>query len=293
MTNLLSAAGPRQHHVQCASPAGLHRIAYTEWGDSANPHVLLCVHGLTRSGRDFDRLAQALADRYRVICPDVAGRGLSDWLANPALYAIPQYVADIVTLIARLDVEQVDWFGTSMGGLIGMALAGLPKTPIRKMIINDVGPHIEAEALARIGEYVGQAPRFASERDGIEQLALLAQSFGPLDAGQWREINAPLLRRDGDGWVVRYDPAISAPFRTATPEAIALGEDQLWRSVESFAGPMLVVRGAESDLLSRETAAQMRARGQHVEFVEIPGVGHAPAFVAPEQIALARQFLLG
>jgi pimeloyl-ACP methyl ester carboxylesterase len=279
--------------VQCASPVGLHRIAYTEWGDSANPQVLMCVHGLTRSGRDFDRVAAALADRYRVICPDVAGRGQSDWLANPALYVVPQYVSDMVTLIARLDVEQVDWFGTSMGGMIGMGLAGLPHTPIRKMILNDIGPHIEPDALTRIGEYVGQTPRFPSEQAGIDYLAELAQSFGPLSRDEWREINAPLLRADGDGWVVRYDPGISTPFRSASHEAIAAGEEALWRSIEAFAGPLLVVRGAESDLLSRETLSQMRARGRHVECVEIPGVGHAPAFVAEDQIALVRRFLLG
>lgn len=287
------SAAPRQHRVQCASPAGLHYLAYTEWGDTANPEVLLCVHGLTRSGRDFDRVAAALADRYRVVCPDMAGRGRSDWLANPALYGIPQYVGDMVTLIARLDVERVDWFGTSMGGLIGMALAGLPNTPIRKLLVNDVGPHIEIEALNRIGTYVGNTPRFASEQEGIDHLAALAEAFGALTPEEWREINAPLLRQDGDGWAVRYDPGIAVPFRSATPEAITFGEAALWKAVEAFDGSLLVVRGAESDLLSRDTVAQMQARGRHVTSVEIEGVGHAPAFLAPEQIAIARRFFVG
>ena len=142
---------PRLRHVQCLDPRGLHRMAYWEWGDPANRDVLVCVHGLSRQGRDFDVLAQALVDRYRVVCPDVVGRGESDRLADPAGYQIPTYVADMVTLVARLDVEQVDWVGTSMGGLIGMALGGLPNTPIRKMVLNEVGPHIEPVALQRIG----------------------------------------------------------------------------------------------------------------------------------------------
>ncbi|ALK30348.1 alpha/beta hydrolase [Burkholderia plantarii] len=287
------SAAPRERQVQCASPAGLHRIAYTEWGDPANPRVLVCVHGLTRSGRDFDRLAAALADRYRVICPDVAGRGRSGWLADPRLYGLPQYVSDMVTLIARLDVERVDWFGTSMGGLIGMVLGGLPDTPIAKMLINDVGPRIEPGSLARIGDYLGRDTHYASEQAGVDHLAALAATFGPLTADDWREINRPLLREDpAGGWRVRYDPRIAEPFTATTPEQIVAGEAILWHSLEAFAGPLLVVRGAESDLLSAATFAEMKARGRAVSGVEIPGVGHAPAFLDPAQITIARQFFV-
>jgi pimeloyl-ACP methyl ester carboxylesterase len=285
---------PRQRYVQCANPAGLHRIAYTEWGDPANPRVLVCVHGLTRSGRDFDRVAAALCDVYRVVCPDVAGRGLSDWLPDPARYAIPQYIADMITLIARLDVEMVDWFGTSMGGLIGATLAGLPGTPVRKLLLNDVGPRIEPAALERIGAYVGQPVRFSTLEEGIEHAALLAASFGPLTHDEWREVNTPLLRRREDGaWEFRYDPAIAAPFAASTPEASAAGEAMLWRLFEAISCPVLVVRGALSDLLSRETVTQMVARGQAVSSVEIEGVGHAPAFLDVGQIAIARRFFVG
>jgi pimeloyl-ACP methyl ester carboxylesterase len=285
---------PRQRYVQCANPSGLHRIAYTEWGDPANPRVLVCVHGLTRSGRDFDRVAASHCDVYRVVCPDVAGRGLSDWLPDPTRYAVPQYVADMITLIARLDVESVDWFGTSMGGLIGMSLAGLSGTPVRKLLLNDIAPRIEPAALERIGAYVGQPLRFSTIEEGIDHAALLAASFGPLTPEDWREINTPLVRRREDGaWEFRYDPAIAVPFTASTPESAAAGEALLWRLFEAISCPVLVVRGELSDLLSRDTVAQMEMRGQSVSSAEIKGVGHAPAFLDAAQIALARRFFVG
>lgn len=285
---------PRQRYVQCASASGLHRVAYTEWGDPANPRVLVCVHGLTRSGRDFDRVAAALSDAYRVVCPDVAGRGLSDWLGNPNLYVVPQYVADMVTLIARLDVESVDWFGTSMGGLIGLGLAGLPNSPIRKLLLNDIGPHIEPASLERIGDYLGKPARFATKQEGIDHAAALAESFGPLTPQEWSEINTPLLREREDGaWEFRYDPRVAVPFAATSPEMSAAGEAALWGSLAATPGPVLVVRGAESDLLSRETVAQMVERGRAVSSVEVAGVGHAPAFLDVAQIDIARRFFVG
>ena len=285
---------PRQRYVQCASASGLHRVAYTEWGDPANPRVLVCVHGLTRSGRDFDRVAAALSDAYRVVCPDVAGRGLSDWLGNPNLYVVPQYVADMVTLIARLDVESVDWFGTSMGGLIGLGLAGLPNSPIRKLLLNDIGPHIEPASLERIGDYLGKPARFATKQEGIDHAAALAESFGPLTPQEWSEINTPLLREREDGaWEFRYDPRVAVPFAATSPEMSAAGEAALWGSLAATPGPVLVVRGAESDLLSRETVAQMVQRGRAVSSVEVAGVGHAPAFLDAAQIDIARRFFVG
>jgi len=289
----VSSAVPRQQFVQCVSPSGLHRVAYTEWGEPDNPRVLVCVHGLTRSGRDFDRLAAALSDRYRVVCPDVVGRGLSSWLADPNGYGVPQYVADMVTLIARLRVERVDWFGTSMGGLIGMALAHLPDTPIRKMVLNDIGPRIEPVALERIGSYLGRDERFATQQDGIDRAAELARSFGPLTADEWREINTPLLHEVDGTWRFRYDPRIAQPFAAATPEQNAAGEAFLWRAFAAIGGPVLVVRGAESDLLSRDTVMKMVETGRHVSSVEIAGVGHAPAFLDAEQIDIARCFFDG
>jgi pimeloyl-ACP methyl ester carboxylesterase len=287
------SAQPREREVLCANPTGLHRMRYVEWGNPGNPRVLVCVHGLTRSGRDFDRVAAALSDTYRVVCPDVVGRGLSDWLSDPNRYVLPQYVADMVTLIARLNVETVDWFGTSMGGLIGMALAGLAKSPVRKLLVNDVGPHIEPEALARIGAYVGQNPRFATQEEAVAHAAALAASFGPLTTDEWAEINAPLFHRLNDGsWAFRYDPAIAVPFRATTPEAGAAGEAALWQLFSAIPGPVLVVRGEQSDLLSRETLSRMIERGRNVRSVELAGVGHAPAFLDPAQVAVARDFFV-
>lgn len=291
------SASPRLGFVQCISPAGLHRMAYHEWGDPANPRVLMCVHGLTRTGRDFDTVASALCGDYRVVCPDVVGRGRSEWLADANGYVVPQYVSDMVTLIARLNVEQVDWFGTSMGGLIGMGLAGLPKSPVRKLLLNDVGPKIAASAVERIGAYLGLPVRFKTFEEGLAYLQTISASFGRHTPDQWRELNAAILKpvqgTEGLEWGLHYDPQLATPFRKSTPELVALTEAALWRSFEAIEGPVLVVRGAQSDLLLRETVAEMVARGKHVSSVEVPDVGHAPTFVDPAQIAVARQFFVG
>jgi len=284
---------PRSAQVTCLNPAGLHAMAYTEWGDPANPRVLICAHGLTRCGRDFDVLAEHLSSDYRVVCPDVVGRGLSDWLANPSSYALPQYLADMVTLIARLDVETVDWFGTSMGGLIGLLLAGLPKTPIKRLLLNDIGPHLELESLERIVSYLGQPLSFKSEQEGVDYLASIAISFGPHTPEQWRALNGPLLHEREGAWYLRYDPQIAATFASATPELMGTGEAMLWQSLENFNGSTLVVRGADSDLLSRDTVDAMKQRGKHISSVEIVGVGHAPTFVSDEQVRIAQAFFLG
>ena len=280
----------RTHHVQCVSTSGLHRMAYHEWGDPQNPRVLLCVHGLTRRGSDFSVLAKAMSDRYRVICPDVVGRGDSDWLENPMLYGIPQYVADMVTLLARLGVAQVDWLGTSMGGLIGMFLAAQEHSPIKRMILNDVGPRIESTALKRLKDYVGKPLRFKSKQDGLRYLNEICAPFGDFTAQQWKEFNGPHLVKDGADWRVHYDPNISKPFAAVTIATAAMGEMMTWKAYDAIKAEMLIVRGANSDLLSAKTVAEMCARNPHSRSIEIPGVGHAPAFITPEQVALVREF---
>ncbi|MBY4898834.1 alpha/beta fold hydrolase [Cupriavidus sp. AU9028] len=291
------SASPRLGFVQCFSPAGLHRMAYHEWGDPANPKVLLCVHGLTRTGRDFDALAREMCGEYRVVCPDVAGRGNSDRLADPRHYIVPQYVSDMVTLIARLQVEKVDWFGTSMGGLIGMGLAGLPGSPVRKLLLNDVGPRIAPSALERIGAYLGLPVRFRTFEEGLAYLQTISASFGRHTPEQWRELNAAILKpvqgNEGLEWGLHYDPALAEPFRGITPEMAAASEAAMWRFFEAIQAPVLIVRGAQSDLLTRETTAEMVQRGQSVRSIEIEDVGHAPTFVDPAQIAIARDFFLG
>jgi pimeloyl-ACP methyl ester carboxylesterase len=285
--------------VQCSSPAGLHRVAYKAWGDPANPRVLVCVHGVTRVGDDFDALAAALADRYRVICPDVVGRGRSGRLALAGLYTVPQYVADMVTLIARVtnvpgSDGTVDWFGTSMGGLIGMVLASLPDNPVRRLVLNDIGPIIDPGALARIGDYIGQDLRFASFDEGAAYIRTVSAAFGPHSDAEWHKLAADVLRQREDGsWQRHYDMALAQPFKAATPETAGRDEAALWTAYDAITCPTLLVRGAESDLLSAQTAHMMTERGPRPELVEIPGVGHAPTFVQPGQIAIARAFLAG
>jgi len=283
---------PRLRHVQCLAPEGLHRMAYWEWGDAANPRVLVCVHGLTRQGRDFDTFAQAMQGDYRVVCPDVPGRGQSDWLKNPASYAIPQYVADMVTLLARLDAAEVHWVGTSMGGLIGLGLAALPESPIRRLVLNDVGPAIEYAALERIGAYVGQPAHWKTVDEAADALQAISLGFGPHTREQWLALTRPQLKADGDGFKPHYDPALGVPFRAVTPELAAAGEAQLWQAYDALRCPTLVLRGAESDLLSRATADAMAQRGPRARVHEIAGVGHAPMLVQPDQIAIVRDFLL-
>jgi pimeloyl-ACP methyl ester carboxylesterase len=283
---------PRLHHVQCLAPEGLHRMAYWEWGDAANPNVLVCVHGLSRQGRDFDTIARAMCGEYRVVCPDVVGRGRSDWLKNPASYSIPMYVADMVTLLARLDATEVHWVGTSMGGLIGMGLAALPDSPIRKLVLNDVGPAIEYPALARIGTYLGMPVHWASMDEAAEALRAISLSFGPHSREEWMALSLPQVVPDGDGFKPHYDPAIAAPFRTVTPEIATAGEAMLWQSYEAVKCPTLLLRGADSDLLSRATASAMTQRGPRAQLHEFVGVGHAPTLVHPGQVAVVREFLL-
>lgn len=284
---------PRCGFVRCLSPAGFHRMAYAEWGAQDNPQVLVCMHGLTRVGRDFDVLARALAGRFRVVCPDVVGRGASEWLRDPAHYQLAQYAADMTILLARLNVEQVDWLGTSMGGLVGMLLAAQPGTPIRRFVVNDVGPAIDAAALQRIGEYVGKSVRFASIEEATAYIRSVSAPFGLKTADEWRAITLTAIRRDGDGWVLHYDPRIGDAFRRVTAAQSAHAETSMWNLWDRIRCPTLLVRGAQSDLLSRETAAQMTRRGSAVTFVEFPDVGHAPMFMHDEQIAVVRDFLTG
>ncbi len=283
---------PRLHHVQCLSARGLHRMAYWEWGDAANPRVLVCVHGLSRQGRDFDTLARAVSHHYRVVCPDVVGRGQSDWLADPMGYQIPAYVADMVTLLARLNAQTVHWVGTSMGGLIGMGLASLANSPVRRLVLNDVGPVIQLVALQRIGSYLGLPMRWDSVEAAAAYMLSISKGFGPHTEQQWLALTRPMLRADGAGFKPHYDPNIALPFRAATPELAAAGELLLWRSFDAITCPTLVLRGAESDLLNRETAQAMTQRGPKAALREFAGVGHAPMLVVEEQVEPVKQFLL-
>jgi cobalt-zinc-cadmium efflux system protein len=277
-------------YVQCSNGESSHRMAYHAWGNPKNSKVLLCVHGLTRRGSDFKTLAQAMCKDYYVVCPDVVGRGDSDRLSNPMQYAVPQYVADMAQLVKQLGASQVDWFGTSMGGLIGMVYAAMPNSPIRKMLINDVGPRIEPEAIKRLGSYVGQPFIFANRSDALARLNQICASFGEHTADEWEIYNGPMLiQRDGM-WIMHYDPSIAVPFASVNPIMAKAGEMAMWHAFKQIHIPMLIVRGGNSDLLSAATVAEMCKVNPYAHSIEIPNVGHAPAFVKPEQIALAKEF---
>ena len=283
---------PRLNSVQCLSARGLHRMAYWEWGDAANPRVLVCAHGLARQGRDFDTLARSLCTDYRVVCPDVVGRGQSDALADPMAYQVSTYVADMVTLIARLNAATLHWVGTSMGGLIGMVLAGLPNSPIQRLVLNEIGPTIQPEAVARIGTYLGVPQHWATLDEAADALLAISQGFGPHTRAQWLALTRPMLKPDGAGFKLHYDMNIAQPIRAMTPQDAATGEAVLWHSYDHITCPTLLLRGADSDLLTAATAQAMTQRGPKARGVEFAGVGHAPTLVAADQVNAVREFLL-
>lgn len=270
---------------------GFHQLHYTDWGDPANPRVVICVHGLTRNCRDFDMLAAALQQDLRVICLDIPGRGRSDWLPDPADYGYPQYMADVTALLARITAggpREISWVGTSMGGMLGLLLAARPGTPITRLVLNDVGTVIPKESMARIGKYVGQAPDFDSFAALEQYVRKVSAPFGPLSDAQWLHLAEHNSRQRADGrWIMGYDPDIALPFRKAIDRDILL-----WKPYEMLTCPTLLLRGAESDVLPREVALEMTRRGPRPRLVEFAGVGHAPALMAEDQIRAVREFLL-
>jgi len=281
----------RRRKVQCASASGLHRIAYLEWGAPNSAKTLVCVHGLTRCARDFDRLAvEMVRHGYRVICPDVAGRGDSDWLENPMEYVVPTYAFDMVTLIARLDVESVHWVGTSLGGLIGMTLAAMRNSPIQRLVLNDVGPVLTAVSLERLSSYVGKWPPLPTIEAAEQFVRSTSASFGPHTDAEWRFLTEHVVRKKPDGSLrMHYDPAIAVPFNAE----LSHEDVELWSFYDAIRCPTLVLRGEQSDLLRRDTAEQMSSRGPRAKVVEVKGVGHAPTLLHADQIAIVRDFLLG
>lgn len=321
---------PTLHYLTVPGPRAIHgnarRLAWWEWNATGVPypdHVVVCVHGLTRQARDFDELARALAPGAAVVCADVAGRGHSDWLQDPMAYQIPTYVNDLALLLAHLRQRhaqasgaadpyalRIDWVGTSMGGLIGMALASQPATGVRRLVLNDIGPVIEPVALERIAQYVGEQPVFASEQAAADALWQTSSAFGPHTPEQWLALTRPMLRPVPGGWTLHYDPAIAVPLRAlldaqraaqATDASTAAhvqaavqqaSAASMWAMYDAISCPTLLLRGAESDLLLRATAIAMTQRGPRARLVEFPGVGHAPTLVQPEQIRVVVDFLL-
>jgi pimeloyl-ACP methyl ester carboxylesterase len=296
MPNSLS---PRLRYFECPEAQGSHKMAYWEWGCETNDHVVVCVHGLSRQGRDFDVLATALVNQLgpdvKVICPDIVGRGKSDWLKNPTLYQVPTYAADMMGLLAALAPQRIDWIGTSMGGLIGMALAGQTQWPMagqfKHLVLNDVGPVIEWAALERIGGYLGNFGFYPSIEAAADYLKTLSQGFGPHTPSQWMALSEPMVRAVGGQYTLHYDPSIADGLRALTPEQSAAGQAALWALYDGITAKTLVVRGADSDLLTSATAHAMQQRGPKALLKEFAGVGHAPTFLADDQVAAVVAFL--
>ncbi len=296
---------PTLNYVPCTDPSGGHRMAYWQWGDAAAAHVIVCVHGLSRQGRDFDVLARALlADTphpLRVLCPDVVGRGRSDWLKDPTGYQFSQYAADMLAMLGQVNqqarIATLDWVGTSMGGLIGVAVCGTPglplPAPVHRLVINDVGPVIQWQALVRIGAYLGNTGRFGSVQQAADAMWAISTSFGPHTPEQWLTLSQAMVKPLPEGgFTLHYDPAIAVPLRAVTEESAAQGEAALWQLYDNVRAETLLTRGAQSDLLSREAAQAMTQRGPRARLVEFEGVGHAPTFVAKNQVEVVTSFLL-
>ena len=279
-------------------------MAYWQWGDPLAAHVVVCAHGLSRQGRDFDLLARALCARaaapIRVVCPDVVGRGKSDWLKDVMGYQIPAYAADMLALVAQLKPATLDWVGTSMGGLIGIVVCGQPglplPVPVRRLVLNDVGPTIQWEAVVRIGTYLGQTGRFESVEQAAAAMLAISTTVGPHTPEQWLELSRHMIKPLGDGsgaLTLHYDPAIAVPFRTLTHESAAQGEAVVWQLYDNIRAQTLLTRGAVSDVLSPATALAMTQRGPKARLVEFAGIGHAPTLIAADQVDCVTGFLLG
>jgi pimeloyl-ACP methyl ester carboxylesterase len=282
------ARQPRTGSIKAVSPGGFHEVFYTDWGDPAAQRVVVCAHGLTRNGRDFDALAADLATTLpaRVICPDVVGRGRSQWLNDPLHYGYPQYIADMTALIASLGIARVDWIGTSMGGLIGMFLAASATSPIRSLVMNDVGPVLSRAALERIAGYVGTEARFDTLAALEAHLRRIHAPFGPLTDGQWQHLVLHGHRHNADGsYGLAYDPRIADNVK------LAVQDWDFWPAWDAIACPALVLHGVQSDLLSTDVATAMTCRGPKAALVSFDGIGHAPALMGSEQIETVRQWL--
>jgi pimeloyl-ACP methyl ester carboxylesterase len=283
---MLTTQQPRTLSLSSLSPHGFHRVVYYEWGDPGNDNVVICVHGLSRNGRDFDVLGEALASTHRMIAVDMPGRGASQWLPDAGDYVFPTYLTTLTALVARSHAAKVAWVGTSMGALLGMVMAAQRDTPVSRLVVNDAGPLIEPAALARIRDYLGQAPTFATMQEANAYIRAVSAPFGPLTDAQWDHLTRTSVAQDAQGrYAMSYDPGIAVPFRTAA------APPDLWPVWDAIRCPTLVLRGEQSDLLSAATAQAMTARGPRARLIEFPGVGHAPMLLSPDQLAPVVDFL--
>ena len=282
---MLTRSAPRIDSFRALSPHGFHRVVWYDWGERENPRVVVCVHGLTRTGRDFDVLGEALSATHRVLAVDMPGRGRSEWLVDKRDYVFPVYLSALTALIAAAGADTVDWVGTSMGGLLGIVMAGMRNSPVTRLVVNDVGPVIEPAGLARIGAYVGLDPTFAT-RDEIAAYMRGISPFGALSEQQWTHLVDHVVAERPDGrYGFVYDPGIAVPFREAAAPV------DLWPVWDAIRCPTLLLRGADSDLLSPRTARDMASRGPRPRLVEFPGVAHAPTLLVDDQVEAVVGFL--
>ena len=275
----------RTEEVMCLSPKGYHRMVYHEWGHPDNERVLVCVHGLARNSRDFDEIAKALSRDYRVVCPDVVGRGKSDWLHQPELYTFPQYLSDMMVLLGRLNVPNVAWLGTSMGGLIGMMLAAYPNSPIQQLVLNDIGPFVSHTALERIGGYL--KPSAFNHLDEVE--AAMRKTYPALrhlTDEQWRHMARHNVKQEGEQWILHYDPAIGVASRQNASQDV-----DLWAMWEMITQPQMLIWGEASDVLEADTVQRMQEKCSGLHTVSYPGIEHVPSLMEKDQIDQVQDWL--
>ncbi len=270
---------------------GFHRLNYLEWGDVEkfqSQETLVCVHGLTRNAHDFDYFAQKLCDQYRIVCPDVVGRGDSDHLEASDGYNYLQYNADMNALIARLNVTEVNWIGTSMGGIIGMVLASVQQSPIRRLVVNDIGPEVSRDALMSIAEYIGRTDEFASLKELEDHLRTIYKEFAPMSDDDWEQMAHYSSRRTKRGtWRRKVDSRVGEAFR----DSITYFNVDMWDTWESISCPVLVLRGKDSSFLSEQTAKRMLECGPETTLVEFDDTGHTPTLRNDEQVDVIADWL--
>ena len=279
----------RRSNVAVLMDGVLKHMVVHEWGDKKNPRVVLCVHGLSRNGRDFDVVADALSKDFRVLCPDIPGRGQSDWLASAAQYSIPTYVRFINAMLTEFGVQSYDWIGTSMGGLIGMVMAVTPGSTMKRFVINDIGPVLEPEAIKRIASYVGLAPNFASYPELYAAARMAITTFGPLTEAQYQHMVSTSCWQRADGrWEFNMDPKVGDAFRAGLA-APAADMWPLWLAVRQST---LILRGVNSDLLSAATLTKMVETHPNAIALTIAETGHAPMIFDEPTVTAVVDFLV-
>lgn len=284
------SAVAKQHHIDVPHGDGTVRLGYLEWGGRDATRTALCIHGISRNAHDFNWLGRELAKAgWRVIAIDMVGRGASQWLDDPAGYAVPVYIQHIAHVVSALELGEVDWIGTSMGGLIGMVAASAGAVPMRRLVLNDIGPFIALEVLAGIVERAREVPAFKDE-DAIKAFLMERFApFGPVSDSQWSYIAHHSARRDANGDLsLACDPAIAVPLANQEP-----GDVDLWEAYDAIKVPTLVVRGGVSEVLDQPTAEAMMTRGPGATLVTFHGITHPLWLSDDEQIHLVRDWLDG